>query len=250
MRYFPCLYFMRWRSSIVVNTYNVDTMRVHALPWVLNAKLGPAVVVDPQFLHSQFFAGLLLSDGHLYKTYKVTHNSAFSLEMKWGDPGLSMVVSTFTLLKSAGLATGNFVERKRTAEVKPNVEQSYGVAYGYSLRHALFTDLRHIWYPNGYKIVPGCVKDYLSPVCLYTWFAGDGNARGAGVEFNTQSFQHDDVLFLADILLTKYQLQSEIQTEGKGYVIVLKQKAARQFAGLIHTLVPTCYSYKLKHLRN
>lgn len=75
-----------------------------------------------------------------------------------------------------------------------------------------FDRIHSAFYPNGIKIVPHMVADYLSPLALAIWIM-DG-AVSSGLKIATNSFTRADTQFLCNVLKEKYGLVATVNSAG------------------------------------
>jgi ubiquinol-cytochrome c reductase cytochrome b subunit len=65
------------------------------------------------------------------------------------------------------------------------------------------------------KTVPVYISDYLTPLGLANWIMQDGSFhKGQGINIATNSFTHDECLFLANILNKKYKFKTSVIKSG------------------------------------
>lgn len=90
--------------------------------------------------------------------------------------------------------------------------------FNYRLTTFTFSSLAWIhndFYPEGTKIVPRWVTMYLSPLGLAHWIMQDGSRQqGQGISLATNSFTHDDCVFLASFLTSCYGLKTSVVKTG------------------------------------
>lgn len=77
-----------------------------------------------------------------------------------------------------------------------------------------FNWIYQLWYPNGVKIVPSCIGQYLTPLALAIWLMDDGSKVGSGFKFCTNCFSYSDCLLLTNILYVNFSLKASIQSAG------------------------------------
>ncbi|ULM64034.1 hypothetical protein (mitochondrion) [Candida margitis] len=86
----------------------------------------------------------------------------------------------------------------------------------------LFNSIHDKWYipnpikgrSNFIKIIPKDLELNLTPLALAIWIMDDGSKVGKGLKLSTNSFTHDELLFLISILKNKYNLTCSIQSAG------------------------------------
>jgi len=63
------------------------------------------------------------------------------------------------------------------------------------------------------KHVPPNLANFLTPAALACMFMDDGYRSGKSISISTQSFNHNDVLFLCRVLKTKYQIECTVRIQ-------------------------------------
>lgn len=114
-----------------------------------------------------------------------------------------------------------------------------------SKSNEIFNKYRELFYPEGYKIVPDCIKD-LDEEGLAIWFMDDGYRTGnnlKGVCFATHSFDERSKQRLLKLLTDKFELKCSLHKEGIIYVWV---ESVPKLIQLISPFVPSCMEYKIK----
>ena len=122
-----------------------------------------------------------------------------------------------------GLETGISL-REITRSLFPQLQHSTQLSF-----EQLYERLRHIhqihakdsnhrlkWYPKNKKIVPEDLE--LSPNILLIWLMDDGSYKENWVIFNTQSFQYNDNIRLANLLTKEIGINVKVKrVKYKGY---------------------------------
>ena len=121
----------------------------------------------------------------------------------------------------------------------------------YSQNHSLFTELRNYWYPNGTKVVPANIGDYLTEYALVVWFLGDGSsyADDGQLSFNTQGFTKAEQDMLRELLWSKYGLKTGLVKDKTYNRISLTVAASRKFRDMVMPILPPAGQYKLKYVK-
>lgn len=111
--------------------------------------------------------------------------------------------------------------------------------------NSIFNYYRHLFYPNGIKIVPVEVLD-LDAFGLAVWFFDDGYRTGRhlkGICLATHSFTSEGKDILLKLLRKKFNLKCSLQAEGTIYIWV---ESVPKFIELITPFVLPCLEYKVK----
>ena len=99
------------------------------------------------------------------------------------------------------------------------------VQHCYRVRTWTFSSLNwvhEIFYPNGEKIVPYCIADFLTPLAVAIWIMDDGTAMSSGLKIATNSFSHSDVKFLCDTLESLYKIKATPNRDGEQWVLYIQ----------------------------
>lgn len=85
-------------------------------------------------------------------------------------------------------------------------------AYINTVRHPEFTRFRHMFYPDGKKIVPENIGDYLDELALTVWYEGDGSTNnGNGYStIATCGFTVPECELLLKVLCEKFSIKGGI----------------------------------------
>lgn len=155
--------------------------------------------------------GGLLGDmwGTIVTSKTGLHSVRFALEQSVKNQAYLMSVWEF------------FKERGYTSTTVPFVSLR---ANGGIIRFYLYTFTSLMWVFTGFytlidgkyvKGVTSWIHLYLTPLAIAHWFMQDGSyTSGQGVSFATNSFTHQDVLRLANLLTTKYGLSTSVTKTG------------------------------------
>lgn len=150
--------------------------------------------------------GSLLGDAYAEKRINATR-----IHFQQESSNKEHLLNTWRILNEAGYCT----------DIKPTIQKRKGndgkVRYVCRFKTYSFSSLNWIheaFYPNGKKIVPLNIIDYLSPIGLATWIMDDGTWAGSGVRIATNSFTYDEVLHLCSVLDQKYNIKATVNIGG------------------------------------
>jgi len=99
------------------------------------------------------------------------------------------------------------------------------------------------------KKIPSFIADYLTPQGLAIWIMEDGSRqRKQGINLATNSLTHDEVLFLADILKTKYELKCSVVKAGSPnqWKLSIWKESMSQLGNIVSPYIVPEMSYKIK----
>lgn len=123
------------------------------------------------------------------------------------------------------------------------------VRYYYRIRTWSFSSFNSIYdmfYPNGVKIVPKCIGDYLTPLALAIWIMDNGTAMSNGLKIATNSFTHSDVQFLCDTLGSLYNIKATPNKDGEQWVLYIHSKSMGTLRDLVEPYFVLSMLRKLK----
>lgn len=112
-----------------------------------------------------------------------------------------------------------------------------------------FKKERNYFYPNGKKIIPSCIENYLDQESLAFWYMDDGGRNskyGRGMVLDVSGFIQSDRELLRSILYSKWGLETSFHFRSENNVkIYIKTCSAYQFCELIRLYVIPQMKYKL-----
>lgn len=195
----------------------------------------------------QIIEGCLLGDGSILSRCNI--NSYFTLDCIYEEfPNHLSRVLPF--------------ERVRLTTRKSKKVIFHGKKYNAKVAHRITTkynkslnEFRHVWYPDGKKIVPCNLK--LTPTVIKYWFYGDGstsyikykNIIDAYVRISlcTNSFTIDECDFLVSEMKKKCNSEFGIYlSRGKPMLVTLKTSDVLNFFDYIGKCELDCFTYKWK----
>lgn len=112
-------------------------------------------------------------------------------------------------------------------------------------RNIQFNFWRDLWYYNGIKIVPRIISDDFSSLSLAVWFMDDGSKNNCSYYLHTEGFNLDDIVFLQELLLRKFNINTSIHCNRGKNLIYIKAKSRELFTSLIKPYVCNSMKYKL-----
>ena len=116
-----------------------------------------------------------------------------------------------------------------------------------SYSYASFNWIHNDFYPNGIKVVPLNISQYLTPLALAIWIMDDGTKHSSGLRLCTNSFTKEDVLFLGQILLDKYGLYTSIhrmRPDKEQYTLYIKKKSLLDLITIVSPYIHDSMKYK------
>lgn len=116
-----------------------------------------------------------------------------------------------------------------------------------TLTYSSFNWIHDLWYKNGVKHVPLCIKDYLTPLALAIWIMDDGSKVGKRLKFSTNSFTYDNCLILVNALSENFNLKSSIQNTGAKdqYIIYIWKESMDDLRKIVSPYIISDMRYKI-----
>ena len=120
------------------------------------------------------------------------------------------------------------------------------------------TELHQIFYPNGRKIIPKNIADFIySPLTLAVWYMDDGSLDWRPKDhyafiISTDSFRLNEVQLLKEILKKNFEVEVNVfesLCRGKRYPkVYIGRNGRNNFFSLIKPYIFECFSHKLPPL--
>jgi len=109
-----------------------------------------------------------------------------------------------------------------------------------------FDWIQEAFYPEGKKVVPLFLQEYLSPLALAIWVSDDGAKVSSGIKLCTNGFVYKDVEFLSSLLREKYGLKTSINKTGaiNQYVIYINKSSIEDFYEIVKPYLHPSMKYK------
>ena len=112
-----------------------------------------------------------------------------------------------------------------------------------------FNWIRESFYPNGIKIIPSIIDDYLTAQGLAILIMDDGcYIKNKGIRIATLSYTYEEVLFLSQLITKKFNLKTTIQKGNlieNTYQIYITKDSLPQLIKLIKPFMVPSMFYKL-----
>lgn len=180
--------------------------------------------------------GIILSDGYCWFAGSAAVNANLRLKQSFanGDYVLFCWMLLWHYCKS-GLKT-EIGLRNNTI--------TYGV---YFTTRALpcFTYFRHLFYPQGIKVIPANIYHLLTPVALAHLIMGDGAKDRSGLILCTHSFTIDDVVKLMNVLIIRYRLDCTIRFHYGKPIIYIRANSMDTLRAIVKPYMHPIFYYKI-----
>lgn len=185
--------------------------------------------------HMNIIIGILLSDGNLSKGTNINARMQFKQSLKH--------IEYFYFVYSK-LNHYCFKGAYLTRTVLKN-KKHYAIAFT-SRTLPCFTDLYNIFYsPDNKKIIPRNLYDLLTWESIAHWIMCDGTYN-SGVRIQTESFTLEELKFIINVLIIKFNLECSIHYQRNYPILYIKSKSIKKN---LHNLLPyMCSEMKYKIL--
>jgi hypothetical protein len=158
----------------------------------------------------EILIGVLLGDAHIGKTGL---NQAF-ISFEQSNKKLEYINYLHKLIKEGGLdlTEENLKEYSRNDSRYQNINKSL------YFRTKSLEELKPLadlfLNDEGKKVIPSNIGDHLTPRSLAFWIMDDGQqVKRGGVTLCTDSYTHDEIQILRDVLKINFNLESSIHTK-------------------------------------
>ena len=96
------------------------------------------------------------------------------------------------------------------------------------------------------KIIPLNISDFLTPLAQAIWISENGSKERIGLKLSIYSFTKEEIKFLSQIILEKYNIKTSINYNNKGqcYLYILK-KSMPNLINLVKPIIHKSMYYKL-----
>ena len=183
----------------------------------------------------EFLTGSLLGDGSLEKQPK-------KINARYAEGGNNQLYLQWKYNFLSQYFQCSFKERLSSPHTKS------GKCYqGWWIRttvHPLLTEWQNRWY-KGCKVVPQIlVSQYLTEFALTVWFCDDGCGTN-GAHLYTMAFTDEEVIFLSDLLLSRFGLSNSILKNKQGQPFIrFRAAASRKIKEIINDFKIPGMGYK------
>lgn len=108
-----------------------------------------------------------------------------------------------------------------------------------------YTWFRNLFYPEGKKIVPSNIADYLTPRGLAYWIMDDGGYHASGLIIHTNSYTKKDVELLQFVLLNKFKIKTNIWSKYNYYILYVPASNLPTVRKLVLPYIHSSIKYKV-----
>lgn len=184
--------------------------------------------------------GLMLSDGFIGKANNRSINARLQLNQSLAH--WDVVYYSFThLAMYCGSLSYLYVRYRK------NKSNLYSLTFR-TLSLPAFTDLHNLFYINGHHIIPFDLYHYFNEISLAYWIMGDGaqiSRKQGGLILGTDAFTIKEVVYLMNVLLIKYNIESTLKLHDNKPRIYIKGKSMNIVSELVKPYVSFDMLYKI-----
>ena len=181
------------------------------------------------------FVGILLSDATLQRLNK-GGGTRLQFKQKYGQ---------FEYLYSVFFQLSHYCSRGPSV-TKAILHQKVHYGLSFTTRSLdCITELYHLFYQDGKKIVPKNLYELLTWEGLVHWIEGDGTCS-SGITLQTQCFTLEEVVFIINVLIIKFGLECSIHKQYNFSLLYIKSKSIKKN---LHNMLPYIHPtmlYKFK----
>lgn len=110
----------------------------------------------------------------------------------------------------------------------------------------------YLFYKNNKKIIPSSLPEYFNDISLAYWFMDDGSLKRYKTTqafiLCTDSFSKEQVLFLGDLIFTKFNIHVNYHKQRDNYRIYIPSKHFNDFRQIVLPYTHNNFIYKLGSL--
>jgi len=185
--------------------------------------------------------GSLLGDGHAEKRLA---GSGTRITFYQESSHIEYLLYLHNLLSNSGYCNSKIPTVGTRLGIGGKVRKTVRFA---TWTYTSFNWIHELWYTNGVKHVPLCIKHYLTPLALAIWIMDDGSKVGKGLKFSTNSFTYESCLILVNALNENFNLKSSIQKTGANdqYIIYVWKESMDDLRKIVSPYIISEMRYKI-----
>lgn len=124
--------------------------------------------------------------------------------------------------------------------------KNYSFAEFVTLTHPSFTLYHDLFYPNGKKIIPSNIGEFLTdPLSLAIWIMDDGSAEYAGLSLQTHSFTKSEVSILIKVIKHNFGLDTTMRLNRGKWIIYFPKHQMDNLRKVVGAYMLPQFLYKL-----
>ena len=169
------------------------------------------------------FIGIILSDANISKSSKIGARLQFKQSIKNSE----YFFFVFSKL--------NHYCSKGPYLTKTKINNKRHIGWAFTTRSLpCILELYNLFYPQGKKIIPLQLFNFLNWQVLAHWICGDGT-RDGGIKLQTQSFTLEENILLINMLIIKFGLDCTLHKQRNHHIIYIRKKSLKKN---LHNLLP------------
>lgn len=115
-----------------------------------------------------------------------------------------------------------------------------------TVRHPQLTFFRKLFYPNGEKIVPLNISEYLDALCLAVWIMDDGSLNKRHLDISTYAFRLEGIKALCEALKENFKVKAKYYKDrDKGYRMYFSVRETKKMGEVVGPHIIPSMTYKL-----
>jgi hypothetical protein len=186
--------------------------------------------------------GNLLGDGYAEKRSNSTR-----LTLHLGHPNREYIAWLKNFYFERGYCSNNKLKFKKQINKNNKIYFSTKInTYSFISFNFIYEQFYKVINNNKIKVIPKNI--ILTPLTLAIWFMDDGSYQKPGLKISTDSFLKKDLIFLQNLLLKKYNLNTTLQKRKLNWTLYFPKVEAIKFAKIIKPYLHFSMLYKIKNL--
>lgn len=189
-------------------------------------------------LQTSVLVGSILGDGTL-RTGKKAINANFKVEHG---------------LKQKDYVFWKYEVFKEWVSTPPKISTRYDenrISYPKSwwfrtLRHPNITIFHKKFYPDGIKIIPDDIENFLDPIAFAVWIMDDGSLNKGRLDISTYSFKLGEIWLLQEAIFNRFSLGSNYYKDrDKGLRMYFRKDETQKLISIISPYIIPNLKYKI-----
>jgi hypothetical protein len=221
------------------------TVRIIRKKYILSSMKDKDLVLTPPPSGGGVLVGSLLGDCHLEKQNSEGDGGANApyghrLKFQQSEFHKDYVLHLYEIFK-------NLVTTPPKSRIRVGFGKEQSTWYFSTFAHPVFSYYGELFYRDRVKMAPKDLSNLLTPRGLAYWYMDDGGLKShqsKGVLLHTHSFSMDEVVFLCEVLMSKWQLSCKPRAQKDGIQIYISGHSYETLRELIYPYLTPGMYYK------
>lgn len=115
-----------------------------------------------------------------------------------------------------------------------------------TVRHPEITLFHKKFYPDGIKIIPKDIEDFLDPLAFAVWIMDDGSLNKDRIDISTYSFKLKEIWLLQKAIFNRFSLESNYYKDrNKGLRMYFRKNETQKLVRVISKFIIPNLRYKI-----